>query len=249
MSAAPDTAAGVRHRALRVAERTPENPSTATLTLDGSLGAAPGQFVMAWIPGLDEKPFSVSGDAPLRLTVCRVGPFSEALHALRPGDRLWIRGPFGTAFTPRAGRILMAAGGYGAAPLAFLAERLRAGAAGPAVLTAALGARSADRILFDGRLRGLGVDVRVATEDGSAGRTGRVTDLVGPLLEGGAVDEFYACGPEAMLAALEVLCRRTGVRAELSREAYMRCGVGLCGSCEHGGGRLVCRDGPVFPVS
>ena len=236
-------------RAMRITGRLTENPRTASFSLDGAIGAAPGQFVMAWLPGLDEKPFSVSGDGPLRLTVNRVGPFSEALHRLEVGDRLWVRGPFGTSFGLHgARRVLLAGGGYGAAPLLYLAERLLSGPADPASLTAALGARTSDQILFEGRFRALGVDVRVATEDGSAGLCGRVTDVVGPLLEAGCVDAFYACGPEGMLSALEALCRRTGVRAELSREAYMRCGVGLCGSCEHAGGLLVCRDGPVFRV-
>lgn len=236
---------GGLHRAMRIAGRVEENTRTASFTLDSSLGAEPGQFVMAWLPGLDEKPFSVSGDGPLRITVTRVGPFSEALHRLGTGDRVWIRGPFGTAFRLRPGRALLAGGGYGAAPLLFLAERLRAAPAGAPSLTVALGARTADLLLFDGRFRALGADVRAATEDGSAGRRGRVTDIVGPLLEAGGIDAFYACGPEGMLAALEALVRGRGVPAELSREAYMRCGVGLCGSCEHGG-RLVCRDGPVF---
>ncbi len=97
------------------------------------------------------------------------------------------------------------------------------------------------------RFRDLGVAVHLATEDGSAGTRGRVTEVVGPLLRAGGFTRLHACGPEAMLDALAALCTETATPAELSYEAYMRCGIGICGSCEHGE-RLVCRDGPVFSL-
>jgi len=91
------------------------------------------------------------------------------------------------------------------------------------------------------------VPVHAATEDGSAGTHGRVTETVAQLLDSGLFDRLYACGPEGMLAALEEQCREAHLDGELSHEAYMRCGVGICGSCEHDA-RLVCMDGPVFAV-
>jgi dihydroorotate dehydrogenase electron transfer subunit len=112
----------------------------------------------------------------------------------------------------------------------------------------ALGARTQADLLFVKRFTDLGLDVHVSTEDGSAGVMGRVTDVVQPLLEAGTVDFLYSCGPEQMLAALAALCAHRGIPAELSHEAYMRCGIGLCGACEHEG-RLVCLDGPVFSFS
>jgi dihydroorotate dehydrogenase electron transfer subunit len=229
-------------RIMRVAAKVQENPRTVSLVLDGSLDAAPGQFCMLWLPGMDEKPFSISGVHPARFTVSRVGPFSEALHALAPGDVLGVRGPFGTGWTAGTGRTLLVGGGYGAAPLAFLAAVLRdAGAEVEAVI----GARTSADLLFGDRMRELGVPLHVATEDGSAGTRGRVTDVAAPLIGGRA--RLCACGPEPMLDALAALCRSARVPAELSHEAYMRCGIGICGACEHGE-RLVCRDGPVFSV-
>ncbi len=233
------------HTAAVVADRIRENPKTLTLVLDRALPEArPGQFCMLWLPGVDEKPFSIAGADPRMFTVSRVGPFSEALHALEPGSRLWVRGPFGAGWTLGPGRALLAGGGYGAAPLYFLSRELRAQGA---EVETALGARTASDLLFVDRFQGCGIPVHAATEDGSVGTRGRVTDVVSPLLGSGRFDRLCACGPEGMLDALADLCREHRVEGELSYEAYMRCGVGICGSCEHEQ-RLVCRDGPVFHV-
>ena len=89
--------------------------------------------------------------------------------------------------------------------------------------------------------------VLVATDDGSAGQQGLVTDLAAPTMAAGDIDGMYACGPHAMLAALRALARSEGVACQLSWEAYMRCGMGLCGSCELEG-ELLCLDGPVVGV-
>jgi dihydroorotate dehydrogenase electron transfer subunit len=183
-------------------------------------------------------------------TIARVGPFSEALQELSSGDRLWVRGPFGHGYTTGTGRALLVGGGYGAAPLFFLAQALlgaQARASGPAPIVA-LGARTSADLLFIKRFEALGLDVHIATEDGSAGTKGLVTDTVRKLIETDKIDRLHACGPEAMLDALASLCRPAGIPAELSHEAYMRCGIGLCGSCEHGA-RLVCVDGPVFTIT
>ena len=233
---------GPLHVAARVVAKTQENARTVMLALDSALEAAPGQFAMLWLPGVDEKPFSIAGADPLSFAVSRVGPFSEALHALNPGDPLWVRGPFGTGFSAMQGRALLVGGGYGAAPLYFLARVLLDHGT---EVEAALGARSAGDLFYVKRFKDLGVTVHLATEDGSAGTRGRVTEVVGPLLRAGGFDGLQACGPELMLDALAGLCADAGVPAELSFEAYMRCGIGICGSCEHGQ-RLVCRDGPVL---
>jgi dihydroorotate dehydrogenase electron transfer subunit len=232
-------------RMARVADRIQENPKTITLVLDHVLAAQPGQFCMLWLPGVDEKPFSIAGPDPLMFTVARVGPFSEALHALEAGDSLWVRGPFGTGWSAGTGRALLVGGGYGAAPLYFLARVLRDAGAD---VEAALGARTASDLLFVDRFGGLGLLVHAATEDGSAGTKGQVTAVTASLLGSGRFDRVCACGPEGMLTALEALCEAMHIPAELSHEAYMRCGVGICGSCEHDA-RLVCMDGPVFSVA
>jgi dihydroorotate dehydrogenase electron transfer subunit len=217
-----------------------ENYRTRTITLDASVDAQPGQFAMLWLPGLDEKPFSLMGADPLRFTIAAVGPFSRAVHELEPGDRIWWRGPFGKGFGA-SGDLLLVGGGYGVAPLLFLARTRRAG------LRVAVGARTAEEVLLVEDLRATGAEVFTATEDGSAGERGLVTDVLERLIEAETPDAVCACGPHGMLAAIERVVRARGVRAELAWEAYMRCGIGICGSCEHAGA-LVCADGPVLQV-
>ena len=193
-------------RQARLVETAVENERTRSLVFDLGLDAQPGQFVMAWLPGLDEKPFSLAEANPVTLTVARVGPFSSALHDLRPGDRLGIRGPFGQGFRVRGRHALLAGGGYGAAPLGFLAKKLLD--AGVHV-TVAIGARTAGDLLT-GHFRRLGLEPWVTTEDGSAGSQERITPLVERLLLRGEVDTLYACGPNGMLETLEQLSSGDG---------------------------------------
>jgi dihydroorotate dehydrogenase electron transfer subunit len=236
----------------RVVDLVDEGPKVRTLVLDLRMKAAPGQFVMAWLPGLDEKPFSLVRSDPVTLTVARVGPFSTAVHALRVGDPLWLRGPLGQPFTlppadsvsPRS-PLLLIGGGYGVAPLHFLAE-----CAGSSGWTASMviGARTAADVVFAARFEALGVPVSITTDDGSLGLRGVVTDAAGHLLDGAAFRAIYACGPEPMLDTVERLARKRGLPAQLSYERYMRCGLGVCGSCAREGW-MVCSDGPVRHVT
>lgn len=226
-----------------------ESPKTRTLVFDLCLDADPGQFVMGWLPGVDEKPFSLVRAEPVTLTIARVGAFTESVFALSPGDRFWIRGPLGCSFTLPAQpgcRILLLAGGYGVAPLHFLAERART--AGMAV-SVVIGAHTATDVIFADRFALLGAEVVVTTDDGSLGQRGLVTDAAGRLLAQTDCAALYACGPEPMLEAVEALARTYSLPAQLSYERVMRCGFGVCGSCARQGW-LVCRDGPVksFPM-
>ncbi|MDW8065084.1 MAG: dihydroorotate dehydrogenase electron transfer subunit [Anaerolineae bacterium] len=234
--------AGGHPQAIRVLRVVRENPRVSTLILDARMEAQPGQFLMAWLPGYEEKPFSLAEADPVTLTVARVGPFSAALHALQPGDRLWIRGPLGRGFTLEGQRILLVGGGYGVAPLAFLARQ--AIARGMAV-TALTAARRAEDVLYADRFQALGASVVVATEDGSAGERGRAPEVAARLLGSDSYDALYGCGPEGMLEGLRALAAAFGIPAQLSYEAYMRCGVGLCGSCEREG-IVLCLEGPVL---
>ena len=231
-------------RPARIAHVQDENTKTRTLVFDLRLEAGPGQFIMGWLPGVDEKPFSLVRAEPVTLTIARVGPFTESVFALAPGDRFWIRGPLGRSFTlptePDC-RILLLAGGYGVAPLHFLAERARA--AGLAVHVV-IGARTAADVIFVDRFASLGAEVAVTTDDGSLGQRGLVTDAAERLLARGNFAALYACGPEPMLEAVETLARACSLPTQLSYEHYMRCGLGVCGSCARQGW-LVCRDGPV----
>jgi dihydroorotate dehydrogenase electron transfer subunit len=220
-----------------------ENPTVRTLILEGTVDAAPGQFVMVWLPGLDEKPFSLSGIDPLAITVQRVGPFTTALHGLAAGDRVWLRGPLGRGFSLREGPLLLICGGCGAAPLRYLAHAARHAGRHVHVV---LGTRTSTALFFQERYAALGCAVHLATDDGSAGYHGTAIDLAASLLDSGAgVGAIYACGPEPMLDAAFSLAQDHSLPCQLSYEAYMRCGIGVCGSCVIGG-CLVCRDGPVF---
>lgn len=117
-----DRGAASLPRTFTITDIRQETPAVRRYVLDGSLDAGPGQFVMAWLPGIDEKPFSLMAADPVTLAVAGVGPFTHALEQRKVGDSLWVRGPFGRGFTPRGERLLLAAGGYGAAPLAYLAQ-------------------------------------------------------------------------------------------------------------------------------
>ncbi len=236
-------------QAARIVGITAESAKVQTLTLDLHLQAEPGQFVMAWLPGLDEKPFSLVEDDPVTLTVARVGPFSTAIHGLGVGDRLWLRGPLGHAFSlpvfpSRQSPILLIGGGYGVAPLHFLARRALTANQG---ISMVIGARTAADVIYAGRFAILGAQVAVATEDGSRGQQGLATDIATRLLDQADFQAIYACGPEPMLEAVERLAGRRDLPVQLSYERYMRCGFGVCGSCTRAGW-LVCRDGPVRHV-
>jgi dihydroorotate dehydrogenase electron transfer subunit len=223
-----------------------ETPSIRTFVLGGQIEAEPGQFVMAWLPQIDEKPFSLSGTAPIAITVDRVGPFTEALHSLSTGARIWLRGPYGRGFSLPEGdaALMLISGGCGVAPLLYLAQVARR--AGHPV-QAVLGARTGAGLLLEDHFADLGCGVHLATDDGTTGTRGTAVDLAASLLDTGYLSTvcLYACGPEPMLEGVYHLAEARGLSCQLSYEAYMRCALGICGSCVRGD-RLVCRDGPVF---
>lgn len=230
--------------AYRVVRRVAERQAGVTLVLDGALPAEPGQFVMAWLPGVEERPLAVMDDDPLALTVCEVGPFTCAICALRPGDRVWIRGPLGQGFRPAGRRHLLLGGGSGVASLPLLARRLHERGDEVHVV---VGARTRDQVMLSWRFEELGCDVTVATEDGSEGLRGTTLDAAADAIAAGRPDALYGCGPEAMLRALAERAAEWDLPCWVSLERVMRCGIGVCGSC-HCGEKLVCVDGPVFPA-
>ncbi|MEZ4864676.1 MAG: hypothetical protein R3C14_25420 [Caldilineaceae bacterium] len=226
-----------------------ENYRTKTFVLDTNLSGYPGQFVMLWLPRFDEKPFSLVNDNPVTLMITAVGPFSRLVHTKEVGERLWLRGPFGQGYHVPATeqRLALVGGGYGVAPLYWLARTQIARAA---TIDVIIGARTAAEILFAERFQRLqqeytNLTLHLTTEDGSVGQRGRVTAALQPLLATHSVDGLYACGPHGMLAALERLAQDAQLPCQLSWEAYMRCGIGICGACEHEG-KVLCLDGPVL---
>jgi dihydroorotate dehydrogenase electron transfer subunit len=172
---------------------------------------------------------------------------------LKAGERVWARGPLGHGFQPEGQRHLLAAGGYGAAPLLFLARQI---VARGEMVCVCMGARGQEDLLLVEDFQAAGCEVRIATEDGSRGQKGLITSITAQAMNDFKPDRLYACGPEAMLVALAEQCKAHKLPAQLSWEALMRCGIGICGSCELDAavrektgipaGWLTCQDGPVF---
>ena len=238
-------------RSTRIVEIRRETPMVKTFVFDTDIDAQPGQFIMLWIPGVDEKPMSIAGMHPLTISVARVGAATSALHAMEVGDYLGWRGPFGRPYRLVPGHsALLVAGGYGSAPLYQLAQQALAR---QIEVTVAIGARVADELLYADRFEQLGVRLLLSTNDGSRGVKGFVTDAIREVYgQPGAENAhkppaLYACGPEPMLVALYKLCRANGWPGQLSVERYMKCGFGVCGQCALDD-LLVCIDGPVLTL-
>ncbi|MBT4384751.1 dihydroorotate dehydrogenase electron transfer subunit [Candidatus Peregrinibacteria bacterium] len=236
-------------KSVKIKEIIVENDMVKTFVVDFSLGARPGQFVMLWIPRLDEKPISVAMDngSEMHFTVAAVGPFSNAMHELSVGDFVGVRGPFGTEFECDEGaHIALLAGGYGAAPLYFFAhEAVKKGAKVEFIV----GARSADLVLYEERISALDcATVHVSTDDGSKGHHGYNTQVLQELLDAGGIEAVYAVGPEIMMLKGAEAAEAAGAKAFVSVERYMKCGFGVCGNCVvDGTGDPVCLKGPVMP--
>jgi dihydroorotate dehydrogenase electron transfer subunit len=203
-----------------------------------------GQFVMLWVRGVDEIPMGLSGKNSI--TVQKVGDATSRLFELKEGDSFGLRGPFGKGFSlPESGeKVLVVAGGVGAAPLFPYAEAARKAGAEVQI---ALGARSSGDLLFEKRFEAIG-EVYISTDDGSKGTKGFVSDVL-KKLDVLAFDRIAVCGPELMMFSIFRLMQEKGVleKAEFSLHRYFKCGLGICGACcIDPSGLRVCRDGPVF---
>jgi dihydroorotate dehydrogenase electron transfer subunit len=226
-----------------VSEIINETKNIKTIKFKWSKKPEPGQFVMTWIPSVDEVPMSVSfSGEESGITVLDVGEATWALHNLMPGDKIGIKGPLGNGFDLSGKNILAVGGGSGVAALALAVER--AISEGRKV-RCAIGAKTSEELLFKERFTKLGIEVHTATDDGSEGHKGFVTELAGKLLAKKKPDLIIACGPEPMLRAIVDLAQKEKIKCQCSLERYMKCGIGLCGSCQCGK-YTVCGDGPVF---
>ena len=225
---------------LPIHEKVVESPVFATLYFKASIDFKPGQFLMAWIPGLDEKPYTVSfhDDQTFGITIEAKGIFSRKAVTLKKGDLMGFRGPFGNGFSIKNGqRAAVVAGGCGMAPLAPLVERLGSDT------IFIQGAKSKSFILYPDRFDPA---PDICTDDGSMGQKALVTDLLEQAFaRTTSPDIVYACGPEIMMHKVYSLCEKAGINCQVSLERYMRCGFGICGACVCDD-RIVCKDGPVF---
>jgi NAD(P)H-flavin reductase len=230
-----------------------------------------GQFYMlraqhGWGGGADERPylpraFSVlrapADSDELQFLIEDVGPGTRRLCELAPGDELSLLGPLGIGFAaPREGRRpLLVGGGVGIAPLAILqsagAGSIGRGAEGallPVTPRVLVGFRDAAHAAGAALLPG----ARVATDDGSVGHHGLVTDLLTAELDADPGAEVYACGPPLMLEAVRTLCAGRDVPAQLALESGMACGYGACFGCvvaTADGLIRLCVDGPVIDAA
>jgi dihydroorotate dehydrogenase electron transfer subunit len=202
------------------------------------LKSYPGQFVMLNLFDFEEIPLSLS--SPRSVTVKAVGDTTRALISIEAGSIIGIRGPFGNPFTPTDRRALIVAGGIGIAPLRYLYHYLRRKGADVKVL---FGAKTSDELIWLDEFE----NVSCSTDDGSYGFKGDVISLLKDE-DLDAYDKIYCCGKEEMLRKAYEIFEERGVlpKAEFSLERYMRCGIGVCGSCVIENGLRVCADGPVF---
>lgn len=222
-----------------------ETERIKTFILDLEARAMPGQFGMFWIPGVDEKPMSLSYiDGSMGFTVLKMGPFSSKMHEVKVGDRIGVRGPMGRGFKLKGERIILVGGGVGVAPLAPLAERARDRGM---EVTAIIGAMTAKELLFVDRIKDAGAEVWLATDDGTAGIKGFTTDVLRELLGENTYDQCYTCGPEIMMVKVMDQTRDKGIPTQVSLHRYFKCGVGVCGQCAMDDtGFRVCKEGPCF---
>ncbi len=257
-----------------VASRAVGSLTWLTLEVPGWLGARPGQFAL--LQAEDSccflgRALSVSFEEgeSVSLLIAPVGAGTLELCGLRPGDAVWVLGPLGNGFdlealTTSASRLVVVAGGVGAAPFPLLLARLGVEDGRPTAQAAevlvllgfrdaaqAAGARPVIDAAAALRERGVKCRTEVVTEDGSLGRAERVTETLQRELRPG--DRVAVCGPWAMSAAVARSCGAVpGVQAWFSLEAGMACGVGSCHGCViplvDGTTARVCREGPVFPA-
>jgi dihydroorotate dehydrogenase electron transfer subunit len=242
---------------------------------------AAGQFAMVR-PPFATDPFlprafsiyrmsSADEDTPVVEILYQViGKGTQCLSRMEPGQRIELLGPLGNAFAvpERLDTPVLVAGGIGVPPIAALAaalaKRRRSQATGtpgsaegyPQTIRVFLGGKTADDVLCVKDFEAAGATLAAATEDGSLGARGLVTDLLEPFLRGArsSATAVFTCGPPGMLAAVARLAEQHGVPCQASVEENMACGFGACMGCAvevrtHGDGpryKLVCKDGPVF---
>ncbi len=237
-------------RAVKIQSVKTESRGVKTLFLEDELcsSAKPGQFVMVWIPGVDEIPLSLSSTSGKvsSVTVREVGEATHALNSMRKGDIAGVRGPFGTHFTIVGKRALVVGGGIGTAPLRMLMTTLLDA---KVKTTLVEGARTRSDLLFLDQLRDIAVQTRAevvfTTDDGSYGIGGLATDAVQKILSSRKFNMIYACGNEAMIRKVYLMAKKHDTPLQASLERIMLCVMGICGSCVIGKYR-VCKDGPVF---
>ena len=236
-----------------IKETIEETPTVRTLVFRDVMShrAKAGQFLMTWIPGIDEIPMSVmvhSKRNHAAVTIRRVGYGSTALYNKKVGEMLGIRGPYGNYFKipSSISKALLVGGGTGLVPLMRLAKDL---SQGQIYTTLIMGAKNKAEVFFEQvaneLLRETSHSVIVTTEDGSYGLKGKSTEAMSKIITLKEFDIIYTCGPELMMKEVFDIACRYSLPIQASLERHMKCGIGICASCcidEF----LVCKDGTIF---
>ncbi|MBD3164654.1 dihydroorotate dehydrogenase electron transfer subunit [Candidatus Woesearchaeota archaeon] len=233
------------HKAYKIKEIKRENPKTVSIILGGKIkNYHPGQFIMLWIPGIDEKPFVITylNKDSFGVTIEEKGKFTKAAASLKKGDKVGIRGPYGSGFDIKDNSIIVV-GGLGMAP----AMNLIKGIKNSLIIQ---GAKTKEMLLFHedpsliAAVRKNNNRLHKCTDDGSFGKQCFTTQYLEKLISKEA-RVVYTCGPEIMIQGIFNICEKHNVECQASLERFMKCGIGICGSCAIND-RLVCKDGPVF---
>ena len=202
------------------------------------INCKPGQFLMVWIPGIDEKPMAVSYHIKkeFSFTSQSIGKFTNALDKFKKGDKLGIRGPYGNSFSIRPNACVVA-GGVGLSSVSTLIDALK----NPLTV---YGARSKEHLIYLKRYKNK--NMIITTDDGSFGRKGFTTDVLKEVLaQNKKIKIVYTCGPEIMMKKVFEICQRHKIECEASLERYMACAFGICGKCMIND-KICCIDGPIF---
>ncbi len=230
---------------------------------DRAVDCRPGQFVHVQLPSTDimfRRAMSVAGatgeSGELEIIFKVFGRGTRLMGQLHRGDRINVLGPLGKPFTmpKKTARTVLVAGGVGFPPLMYLAQKMIAQGYDPDKIEFFYGGRTRTDLLRVPRIKKLGVRFHPVTEDGSVGRGGLVTDPLEQFIVNHTGEPLHlaACGPEPMLKAVNDLGMKHEVAGELSLEAPMPCGIGVCLGCVvprvDGGHSRVCVDGPVFDI-
>ncbi|MFX0188196.1 MAG: dihydroorotate dehydrogenase electron transfer subunit [Candidatus Hodarchaeota archaeon] len=218
----------------------------------------PGQFVMIWVPSIDEVPMSISGCDERNnwsITVKNVGECTNAIHNLKIGDYIGVRGPLGNYFEipqDNTKNIILIAGGIGIAPLRFLLSELSRLNCQFKIIQGAKVDSELIHINEFSKLETKNSEILYCTDDGSYGIKGFASatfeNLIMKFSDHNLSNSIaYTCGPEKMIYKIFQICEKYNIELQASLERIMRCGCGLCGLCALDPlGLLVCKDGPIF---
>ena len=235
------------HKTYTIKEIIRETPKAVSIILKGGIEYNPGQFIMLWIPGIGEKPFVVSymDKDSFGITIEEKGRFTKEAARLKAGSKIGIRGPFGNGFSIKNNSIIVA-GGFGMAPALSLSNKIK-----DSIIIQ--GAKSKEDLLYlknENLLKTIEENnnkIIYCTDDGSFGIHGFTPNVLNEMLNKN-IKTAYTCGPEVMIKKVFDICEKNKVECQASLERFMKCGIGICGSCVVND-QLVCKDGPVFNSS